>query len=156
MGLQNWLKLEEGQQHTLCERDVTDNLQASAKNRSQVYSKTLGSKRERQDLDRVGDRQWCEGNVVECKEYEEKRNSRTAGCFDGMLGKRRAQCRDDYKGGEHAASRDEPERATTEPFCANCTTEGEECIPYLEGKVDASLCDGAGDADTLQDWGEVV
>lgn len=73
-----------------------------------------------------------------------------------MLGKRRAQCRDDYKGGEHAASRDEPERATTESFCTNCTAKGKECIPDLKCEVNPSLCYRAGDADALQDRGKVI
>ena len=73
-----------------------------------------------------------------------------------MFCESRAESGDDDEGCKHAASRYEPERTTSEAFCTQCTTESEYGVPDLKGEVDASLSDGACDADALEDWCEVV
>lgn len=73
-----------------------------------------------------------------------------------MLCERRTQGRDDDEGCQHARGRDEPEGTTTKPFSAQCTSESEARIPDLEGKVDTSLYDRAGNADALEDRSQVV
>lgn len=73
-----------------------------------------------------------------------------------MLRERGTQSCDDDEGCQHARGRDEPKGATTKAFCADRTAESEEGIPDLEGKIDTSLYDRAGDANALEDWCQVV
>jgi len=73
-----------------------------------------------------------------------------------MLRESGTQRSDNNERGQHTASRDQPEWTTAEAFSAQGTTESEEGVPYLESEVDDSLCDGAGDAYTLEDGCEVV
>ena len=73
-----------------------------------------------------------------------------------MLRESCTQRSDNDERGQHTASRDQPQRTTTEALCAQGATESKEGVPYLKSEVDDGLCDRAGDAYTLEDGREVV
>lgn len=156
MGLQNWLKLKLSQREEFKCNGVEKHLQSSAEYGSQVDGKTLGPEGEGQNLDRVGDRERRESNVVESEEDEEKGHCSASSSFNGMLSEGGTESCDDDEGYEHARGGDEPKRTAAKTLCADSTTECKNSIPDLEGKVDTGLSDGARDANALEDRRQVV
>lgn len=123
---------------------------------SEIGRKTFGAKIVWQNLDRVGDGEWGECNVVEAEKDEEKSYSRTSSGGNAVFGESSAESCDDDKGDQHTGSREKPERATTIAFGSECTSEGQTSIPELQSQVDAGLGDRAGDTDALENRCKIV
>lgn len=128
----------------------------SRKNSRKRHRHSTRAQTVRQDLDRIGERQWRESDVVEAEEDEEHGDDGASYDFAAVVGVHGAQSGDDGECKEHADRTGEPERTTAVAFCGGCADEGEDCVPDLETEVDESLGDGIRHADAFENRGEVV
>jgi hypothetical protein len=117
---------------------------------------TLGADEEGQDLDGVGDEEGSVGDGVETVEDEDE-GEEGAACTDvlGIL-VGSGHGGDDGVGDQHTSGGDDEEGATTGAFDVQGGGDGDDEVVDGEDTVDEGLIVGVGDADTVEDLGEVV
>ena len=117
---------------------------------------TLCADEERQDFDGVGDEEGGVGDGVETVEDEDEGEEGTA-CSDvlGIL-VGSGHGGDDGVRDKHACGGDDEERATTGALNVHGGGDGDDKVVDGEDTVYQGLVIGVGDADTVEDLGEVV
>jgi hypothetical protein len=93
------------------------------KDRRESYRHSARAQTVRQDLDRVGKRQWREGDVIEAKEDEEHGDDGASDDAAAVLRVYGTQSCDDGECEEHADGAGEPQWTAAVTFCGGCADE---------------------------------
>lgn len=120
------------------------------------HGETLGTELERQDLDGVRDDKGRVRNIVSTIVEEDECDDCVGGRVvsgDGVTGGGDGLATEEQ---EHADVGGEEESTTTGPVADETTDDGDDEVVDLEDTVDQVLGSGVGDADRVQDLGEVV
>ena len=119
-------------------------------------TESFGTERERQDLDCVGDDERAKREGVRRRKEKDERNDGVSRCDRAVLGvfcETYCLCHVEE---HHQAGRGEEEESTPETVDGVRGVQSQDKTPDLDHAVDKKLSASIGDADLVQDFGEVV